>query len=224
MKRSGYNATMRRHRPPSRHAGLSARERILEAAHDAFQRNGIRATGLERIIDAAGVTKATFHRHFPTKNDLVMAFLEARHESWMRWFVAELAKHRDGAHPGIMAVPPTVAEWFYTSDYYGLAFINALVEVGGVVPGTAEIARRHKNEMTDAIAAMLPPSRNSRELAEAAALAISAAIVRAHVEGTHAPALKALRWTLKALATAHPPTDLRHRIRRRGSGSRRAQR
>ena len=219
MKRPVYKA--RRHRPPSRHAERSARERILEAAHDRFYRDGIRATGIDRVIEEAGVTKVTFYRHFPSKNELVLAFLEFRHNNWMRWFVAELQRHRTVTQSPIMAIPATFAEWFYSGHYRGCAFINAVVEVGNTVPGTAEIARRHKREMTAAIAALLPPSRNSKTLAEAAALAIDGAIVRAQIEGTHAPALKMLRWSLKALSTAHPPAELRHGIRRR-SHTRRA--
>ena len=48
-----------------------ARDRILHTAHDLFYREGIRATGIDRIIATAGVTKVTFYRHFPSKNDLI---------------------------------------------------------------------------------------------------------------------------------------------------------
>lgn len=65
---------------------LPARERILLAAHDLFYREGIRATGVDKVIAAAGVTKVTFYRHFPSKHDLIRAFLEYRHGIWMAWF------------------------------------------------------------------------------------------------------------------------------------------
>ena len=53
----------------------SARDRILGAAHDFFHNVGIRATGVDTLIEAAGVAKATFYRHFPSKDDLVVAWL-----------------------------------------------------------------------------------------------------------------------------------------------------
>eukprot|EP01031_Cornospumella_fuschlensis_P009142 gene9142-11228_t len=54
---------------------LPARDRILVTAHDLFYRDGIRATGIDRIIAESGVAKLTFYRHFPSKDELVKAFL-----------------------------------------------------------------------------------------------------------------------------------------------------
>ena len=84
-------------------APLSARDRILGTAHDLFYRDGIRATGIDRLIAESGVTKVTFYRHFPSKNDLVRAFLDLRHARWMAWFVDALG--RRGADTP--AAPPT---------------------------------------------------------------------------------------------------------------------
>jgi AcrR family transcriptional regulator len=58
---------------------LSARDRILRTAHDLFYADGLRATGIDRVIAEAGVTKVTFYRHFPSKNDLILAYLNLRH-------------------------------------------------------------------------------------------------------------------------------------------------
>ncbi|MFF3038560.1 TetR/AcrR family transcriptional regulator [Arthrobacter citreus] len=52
------------------------RERILDAATDAFYREGIRAVSADKIIAAAGTTKVTFYRYFPTKDELVAAYLD----------------------------------------------------------------------------------------------------------------------------------------------------
>ena len=54
-----------------------ARERILQVAGELFYRDGYRATGVNRIIDEAGVAKATFYSHFPSKDDLGLAWLSA---------------------------------------------------------------------------------------------------------------------------------------------------
>ena len=64
---------------------LPARERVLATALALFYRDGIRATGIDRVIAEAGVTKVTFYRHFPSKDALVVAFLESRHERWMAY-------------------------------------------------------------------------------------------------------------------------------------------
>ena len=72
------------------------RERILHAAHDLFYRDGIRATGIDRVIAESGVAKVTFYRQFASKDELVLAFLALRHERWMAWFEDALARRRGG--------------------------------------------------------------------------------------------------------------------------------
>mgnify|MGYP000526508498 CR=1 FL=1 len=57
-------------------AAMGVRERILHTAHALFYREGIRATGIDRITGEAHVTKVTFYRQFPSKHDLVAAYLE----------------------------------------------------------------------------------------------------------------------------------------------------
>ena len=60
-------------------------DRILAVAAELFYAEGLRATGVDTIIVKAGVAKATFYKHFPTKDDLVLAFLERRDRDWRAW-------------------------------------------------------------------------------------------------------------------------------------------
>jgi AcrR family transcriptional regulator len=120
---------------------LSARDRILATALRLFYRDGIRATGVDRIIAESGVAKMSFYRHFPSKADLVRAFLTARHERWMGWFTAavELRFDRDG----LAAIAGALAEWFAEEEFRGCAFINTVVESGTEFP----LALDHKREL-----------------------------------------------------------------------------
>ncbi|WP_051228931.1 TetR/AcrR family transcriptional regulator [Paludibacterium yongneupense] len=173
-------------------AGASARERILLTAHALFYRDGIRATGIDRIIAQASVTKVTLYRHFPSKDDLVLAFLEYRHRQWMEWFAAALS--RNGGDIG--ALVPTLGEWFADEGFRGCAFINSAAEVGASLPGAAAICRRHKQEMTAWLATLLPPQEGLD--ASAIAQAVDGAIVRAQC-GDPDLALRALSRTVAAL-------------------------
>lgn len=173
-----------------------AAERILSTAHDLFYRDGIRATGIDRVIKESGVTKVTFYRHFPSKNDLIRAFLLHRHERWMTWFTDALQRH--GAT--IDALIPTLGEWLRDPDYRGCAFINSVSELGGAQPEVVEIARLHKRDMVKAIAALLPSSREQSRDARALGLAVDGAIVQAQFAETPEEALAALR-TCVALMT-----------------------
>ncbi len=146
----------------------SARERILYTAHELFYQDGVRATGVDRVIAESGVAKVTFYRHFPSKNDLIRAYLAYRHTHWMTWFTDALVRHGGGSD----AIVPAMDEWFHDARYRGCAFINSVGELGGALPDVIEIAHSHKQDMTAAIAAVLPRSRQRAQIAQAVALAI----------------------------------------------------
>jgi AcrR family transcriptional regulator len=174
---------------------LPARERILLTAHDLFYRDGIRATGIDRVIAESGVTKVTFYRHFPSKNDLICEFLEYRHRRWMEWFVDALRRHGEGLN----ALMPALSEWFNDENFRGCAFINSVGELGAVLPEVVEISRRHKQEMMSVLEHLLPPSRHRTVDAQAVALAVDGAIIRAQFDRSPEPALHVLNRLLKAV-------------------------
>jgi len=182
----------------------SARERILLTAYDLFYREGIRATGIDRIIAESGVTKVTFYRHFPSKNDLIREFLEYRHQRWMVWFIDALQRHGGG----IKALVPSLGEWFNDENFRGCAFINSVGELGGVLPEVVEITRRHKLEMTSAITNLLSPSRQRKQNAQAISLAVDGAIIRAQFEQTPEAALSSLGRILKAMSDHSCPKQI----------------
>jgi AcrR family transcriptional regulator len=171
------------------------RERILRAAHDLFYREGIRATGIDRVIALSGVAKLTFYRQFASKDELVLAFLEVRHQRWMAWFVEALARH--GGTPA--AIAPTLAEWFSSDDYRGCAFLNSVGELGPALPAVLEAARRHKKEMTAAVARLMRPAPGRARRARALALAIDGAIVQAQYLASADAAVEALAFVVKAV-------------------------
>lgn len=180
---------------------LSARERILRTAHDLFYAEGLRATGIDRVIAEAGVTKVTFYRHFPSKNDLILAYLNLRHEQWMKWFTEALERH-GGASKGAQALPPVMKEWFRgkaLGDFRGCAFLNGVSEMGPAMPAVIEATRQHKQQMTDAVEALLPQLGQRRRTAEALATAVDGAIVQAQYNGDPAPALRALQFIVDQL-------------------------
>lgn len=171
------------------------RERILLAAHDLFYREGIRATGIDRVIAESDVAKVTFYRHFPSKADLIREFLEYRHQLWLAWFIDALQRH--GGE--VKALSPALSEWFNDASFRGCAFINSVAELGGSMPEVVEITRRHKQEMADVIENLLPPSRKRKRTAQALAMAIDGAIIRAQYDETPDAALLSFELTLKLL-------------------------
>ncbi len=107
----------------------SARERILDVAKRLFYRDGLRATGIDRIVAESGVAKMSLYRHFPSKADLVAAFLDWRHDDWMAWFSGAV-EARLAATPELAALADALGEWFAQDDFRGCAFINSVAETG----------------------------------------------------------------------------------------------
>ncbi|RJS94823.1 TetR/AcrR family transcriptional regulator [Salinisphaera sp. Q1T1-3] len=174
-----------------------ARERILTAARALFYEHGIRATGTNRLIETAGVTKVTFYRHFPSKDALVVAFLDDRHERWLAWFDDALTRH--GRQP--QAIVGALGEWFARADYRGCAFLNTVAEQGTVLPDTHVRARVHKQAMTRLIDSLLPSTPRDDALAEQLAMAVDGAIAWA-VFTEPAVVLASLDRTIAALVSS----------------------
>lgn len=106
-------------------APAKARERVLAVAYDLFSRRGIRAVGVDSIIGQAGVAKMTFYRHFPSKNDLILAFLQRREELWThRWVEDEVKRRASAPSERLLTIFDVFHEWFQRSDFEGCSFIN----------------------------------------------------------------------------------------------------
>jgi AcrR family transcriptional regulator len=108
-----------------------ARQRILDASYELFSKRGIRAVGVNEVIERAGVATATLYRHFPSKDALVLAFLETREQRWTHGIVeAEARKRGTNAEARLLAIFDVLDEWFHRDDFEACSFINVLLEMG----------------------------------------------------------------------------------------------
>jgi AcrR family transcriptional regulator len=114
---------------------VNARERVVSAAYPLFARRGVRDVGIEEIIRAAGVAKATFYRHFPTKEALVLAFLQRRDEVFgIAFLLDEIRQRATTPEERLLAIFDVFGEWFAREDYEACSFINTLFEMGARNP------------------------------------------------------------------------------------------
>jgi len=118
------------HRQPAE-TGASARERILDASYELFSRRGIQAVGVNEVTERAGVAMATLYRHFPSKDELVLAFLALREQRWTKDFV-EAGAMRRGSNPEerLLAIFDVLDEWFHRDDFEAGSFMKVLLELG----------------------------------------------------------------------------------------------
>lgn len=111
--------------------GADAGERILSAAYDLFSRRGVRDVGINELVARAGVAKATFYRHFRSKDDVVLAFLERRDRVWTVDKIVSDARGRGPtATEQLLAIFDVFGEWFAREDFEACSFINVLLEMG----------------------------------------------------------------------------------------------
>lgn len=104
-----------------------ARERLLRAASASFYAEGIRAVGVDRVIGEAGITRATFYRHFPGKDDLVVAYLAAVHQA-VREQVGAVPATADRAARFLRAFAGGIGDELCGRAFRGCPFINAAAE------------------------------------------------------------------------------------------------
>lgn len=103
------------------------RERILEAATELFYAQGLRAVSAEKIIAQVGITKVTFYRHFPAKDDLIVACLERR-AKWERDGIAQARQAASDAPDAFRIIAGAIGAETCRPGFRGCPFINAAAE------------------------------------------------------------------------------------------------
>jgi AcrR family transcriptional regulator len=111
---------------PTEHRS-SARERLLAAANELFYAEGVQTVGIDRVIERAGVAKASLYNLFGSKEGLVAAYLASRHDRTTSR-LTEAIEGVDDPRQKILAVFDTQAEQYQQPDFNGCAFIAASTE------------------------------------------------------------------------------------------------
>lgn len=109
----------------------SARNRILGKAYDLFFRQGFQATGINQIIEESGVAKATFYSHFPSKDDLALAYLRERGTRELG-HIKDTLRKIENPEERYLALMKMFGPWMEGADYRGCAFSNIATEVTDV--------------------------------------------------------------------------------------------
>ncbi|HEX4584646.1 MAG TPA: TetR/AcrR family transcriptional regulator [Burkholderiaceae bacterium] len=128
----------------------NARERIDRTAYELFSRHGVRAVGVDRIIACSGVAKMTLFRHYPSKDSLVLSFLQRREELWLRtWLQGEVERRAGNARERLLAIFDVFDKWFRRGDFEGCSFIRLLLEFDDRAHPVRVAAVRHLEVIRD---------------------------------------------------------------------------
>ena len=162
-----------------------ARQRILETADRLFYRDGIRAVGIDRIIAEANVAKMSLYKHFPSKDDLILAVLKYREEGVLEFFRSAMERHARKAKTSLRAFFASLKEWFETPGFRGCAFQNAAVELADPAHAGTEFVRGHKQRFAEFLRGLVEETvGKAAKVAPAVALLVEGAIVTAVIQGT----------------------------------------
>jgi AcrR family transcriptional regulator len=179
-----------------------ARGKVLDAAGRLFYLEGIRATGVEAVVQAAGVAKISLYRAFDTKDDLVIAYLQRRRaEYWQRW--DDLVAQHDDPQGQLLAVIDHLAERITTPGYRGCPFMNCAVEFPDPASPQRALAIAVKAEVRQRLTSMCAPlSDRPARLADALFLLIEGAYAACHTSGGPDGPAAALPSIARALIAA----------------------
>ncbi|MFC4525826.1 TetR/AcrR family transcriptional regulator [Dyella halodurans] len=126
---------------------LDVRERILECASSLFYRQGVRAVGVDLVVEQAGVAKTSLYRHFRTKDDLVVAFLEREDvDFWATWDEVAAA-HASDPVGELAAHMRWIGERLSRSNYRGCPQINVAAEFPEQDHPARQVARAHMHRL-----------------------------------------------------------------------------
>lgn len=163
----------------------STRDRILDAASHLFYQEGIRAVGVDTIIEQSGVAKATLYRHFPSKDDLVAAYIARKDERLLTRTRAFIEAMAPSPKDRPLALFDGLAELISNARYRGCAMINAIVETPDASSLVHQAAHASKERMKAYIEGLLTGAgqRHPRETAEKFMILLDGALVTALREG-----------------------------------------
>jgi AcrR family transcriptional regulator len=191
----------------------SARDRLLAAAAECFYDHGVNGTGIDTITAAAGVAKMSLYNNFASKDDLVLAYLQARHEEWLALYrrrldAADDARQRVGA---VFEAYVDHAEMAYRHGFRGCGLLNAAAELPAGAPGR-QLVRRHKEEVEALLAAHLAeldglPAVRVADLAEQLSFLLEGAMARAGLEGDSRRLHRVRELALELVDTAVGTTE-----------------
>lgn len=181
----------------------AARERILETASALFYAQGYRAVGVDRLIADSGVAKMTFYKHFPSKDDLIAAYLTSANAQFWAWFDQTISGITS-PRTQLEAVFDGVGKLVSSPACLGCAFAHAAAEFPDPTHAGHAVALQHKRSVLERFETMArqAKARNPHELAQDLLIIMDGAWVAARMFGPGNHATR-VGQTARALLDAH---------------------
>ncbi len=173
--------------------------RLMAAAEVLFEEKGFHATGIDPILELAGVAKMTLYRNFVSKDELITAVLRLKSRKVLHWLEGEIARRaRDGSLSKIEALFDAYGDWFEKDDFKGCLFMKAALEFPDPKHPAHKAAATHTRKLFSFIETLTPGAHN----AEHVLLLLNGALSVAAMTGAgQASAKRALQAAKKLITT-----------------------
>jgi AcrR family transcriptional regulator len=125
------------------------RERIVSVASNLFYNRGVRAVGVDLVVEKAGIAKTSLYRYFPTKDDLIVAFLEREDEEFWSVWDAAAERHADDPESELEAHMRWIGERLSRANYRGCPQINVAAEFAEHDHPARQVARTHMKTLRE---------------------------------------------------------------------------
>lgn len=141
-------------KPPKRHSLAPAKQRILDTADKLFYDDGIRAVGIDRLISTSSVTKATFYKHYGSKDRLILEYIAYRHLQ-----VAEVleraAQATDDPEQLLRDIARIQVQFIGLPEFRGCPFLNAAIEYSDPAHPVRRAIEDHREWFHDILETLL---------------------------------------------------------------------
>jgi len=141
-------------RPSAALPTAPAKLRILETANQLFYDDGIRTVGVDRLISASSVTKATFYKHYGSKDKLIVEYISYRHRAVVEW-LADLVAQDDDAIRALRALQDEITNAIAAPGFRGCPFINAAAEFPDATHPVRRAVEEHREWYVDVLEQLL---------------------------------------------------------------------
>ncbi|WP_411032067.1 TetR/AcrR family transcriptional regulator [Spongiimicrobium sp. 3-5] len=180
---------------------LSVRERIIETASRLFYYEGYNQTGINQIIEEAGVAKSSMYQSFRSKEDIAVAYLQQRHFNWMG-ALSDFVSTRPSNKDKVLACFDFMAKWLKQDGYRGCGFQNIITDLPAEQGKIRDQTALHKNEVHKWIYSLLSEENydDAAALAEEVMVLMEGAIILSQIQHNAWPIKAAQRACTKLLA------------------------
>lgn len=161
------------------------RQHLLDTALDLFYKNGINSIGINEVLKVSGVAKRTLYSHFESKDALILAVLEQRHNTFMSWLEGKLAGTSSNQEV-IEQLFVGLSDWFNNQEaelgeFRGCFFINTSAEFADLNSEIACYCSSHKRQVKQLISQHLHSDND--KLLNAICIMKEGAIISAYMTG-----------------------------------------